>query len=444
MSGFDDWDTEDADWITGGTNSDFEFKEIPWENGQPFQPTHKSKLKMKISIPLRILSGIGLVFLVGLSLVVFQAGKDVNDKAADPRVDPSSAAPIELGRGGETSAQRVQDFQMELDVSGEVNSNEASNQLPSRNGRVVGTEISFLSFNVCKSNCTAPAPEWEVRRQRIANVIIDSNVSVIGLQEVTNWQVKGGRTQWNDIQDLVAAAGFVAPAISAKFINCGGDGNEGCVDTARILFNANDLVQMQTDSGEPAAGYDSLGGIAKGIDPEARDRSVAWAYLQAPLEKQILAISLHMDSDKSDISEQSRVEVAQQINAWIEGTNQLVGIQPDAVVLMADLNSYDARQPVGAQTILAQSGWQDGITASRSMNTMYSTINYTPDTRHFGGWPPKPRYFNRLATRIDYIFVSGEARLLEYEVMIWLKSNGQFDEDYQASDHQSVRVIVKI
>ena len=109
---------------------------------------------------------------------------------------------------------------------------------------------------------------------------------------------------------------------------------------------------------------------------------------------------------------------------------------------MADLNSYEERQPDGAQSLLRQAGWLDAWNAPDRRNIMFSTINYTPDTRQYGGWPPRPRPFSEFATRIDYIFALGDVKLVNYEVMMWLNPDDTFDSDYQASDHQSVRATL--
>lgn len=353
---------------------------------------------------------------------------------------------MDLGEdSGGTFAQEIprnpdSDINSNQDDQGEFNSGEPATAIKA-NGV---SEITFLTFNTCHSDCKGPAPSWDMRRERIANVIVESGAEVIGLQEVTNWQVASSTTQWNDIQNLVSTDGFVGPLISEEFNDCAKSQNDPCVDTARILFNSKQLDQSKTVNGLPAAGYATLGAIAPGIELNARNRSVAWAYLLNSEGKSILTISLHMDSDKTAGAESARREVAQRLNLWIEDLNQRLGIEPSAVVLMADLNSYDARQPEGAQTVLLREGWIDAWDTPDRRNIMYSTINYTPDTQQYGGWPPRPRLFSEIATRIDYIFARGNVEVVDYEVMLWLNADGTFDVNYQASDHQSVRAILAV
>ena len=57
--------------------------------------------------------------------------------------------------------------------------------LVARPAAAAGTLV-FASWNVCKVGCAAPAPSWEIRRDRVARVIAESGADVIGLQEATN------------------------------------------------------------------------------------------------------------------------------------------------------------------------------------------------------------------------------------------------------------------
>lgn len=304
------------------------------------------------------------------------------------------------------------------------------------------SSIAFVTFNVCHARCKDPAPNWDTRRERVATVIVNSGADVLGLQEVTNWTVGSSETQWTDIQTLVAKDGFVGPEVNEKFNECVRPVQVTCVDTSRILFNQVNINQVTTKQGVPAAGYTTLGSIAPSIDSKSRNRTVAWAYLEGAETEPFLVFSMHMDSDKTAGVEESRRAIAKQLDFWVENLNQEIGIEPVAAVLLADLNSFDARQPEGAQYILRQNGWIDSWYAPVQRNIMFSTVNYTPDTRHYGGWPPKPRLYKEAATRLDYIFARGRASFEDYEVLVWLKADGTFNGDFQASDHQPVRATL--
>ena len=108
------------------------------------------------------------------------------------------------------------------------------------------------------------------------------------------------------------------------------------------------------------------------------------------------------------------------------------------LVIGGDFNSYQRRQPHGAQQVLADAGLIDGYSAPVKVNGNYSTVNYTPKTRKFKGFPPRPYFYARNTTRIDYIFSSVAPR--RHEVVLHLTGNGLFDNAYRASDHNMVMV----
>lgn len=306
-----------------------------------------------------------------------------------------------------------------------------------------GERLTFLSFNVCKSECASPAPSWDVRRDRVARVIAESGASVVGVQEATNWSVTHAKTQWDDIQNLVTPAGYVSATPVERFNDCSYRKGRVCTNSPRLLWKASEVTGLTTPDGTPLAGYTTLGAIAPGIEASAASRAVAWAYLQGGRTGPFLALSMHMPTEKDAIREQARVAVANGLDQWIATLGQVTGMRVATTVLMADLNSYDIRQPQGAQTVLKSAGWQDAWTAPSRRNITFSTINMAPDIAHFGGWPTKPRPYKRPATRIDYILAKGPVRFVDYEVMLWLRPDGTFDPAYQASDHQAVRAVIE-
>ena len=76
--------------------------------------------------------------------------------------------------------------------------------------------LVFASFNVCKIACAAPAPSWDIRRDRVARVIGESGAEVVGLQEATNNPTTTAKTQVADIQTLLAPAGYVSPVLTVE------------------------------------------------------------------------------------------------------------------------------------------------------------------------------------------------------------------------------------
>lgn len=335
--------------------------------------------------------------------------------------------------------------------------------------QVGGKTLTFLSFNMCKSECAAPAPEWSVRRDRIARVISESGASVVGVQEATSNDVAtainpdyvpilGGAPvqyksieQWEDIERRIAPAGYKSPEIDKKNNVCISWGGKNppvsvqCTSSPRIYYKDSVVTQMVNAAGQPAAGFTSLGLIAPGVSSESTYRAVAWAYFDSPGTGPFLAVSLHMTNEKEQFAEDDRNAIARALAPWADSLNARMGINSATTVLMADLNSFKDRQPRGAQFILSKNGWKDAWNAKKRINIQYSTINVTPDTRKFGGWPLKPhmRWDKGVGTRIDYIFAKGPVTFTEYEVMLWTNRDGTFNIDYQASDHQAIRAVVK-
>jgi endonuclease/exonuclease/phosphatase family metal-dependent hydrolase len=310
--------------------------------------------------------------------------------------------------------------------------------------RSTGPTLSFLTFNVCKSDCAPPAPSWDVRRDRVARVINESGASVVGVQEATNWGVTHAKTQWQDIQDLTAPAGYVAPAITYDSDECAYRKHVACTHTARLLFRSSEVRQVVTPNATASAGFARLQSIVSGLDGISAIREVGWAYLEGLNGTgPFLAVSIHLPNEKDATREAARVAVAAGMLGWVDAMNAAHGLPGTPVVLLADLNSYVARQPNGAQKVLTNGGWLDAWSAPSTRNRQYSSINLTPQTRQWGGYPPRPYVFrNRPATRIDYILARGGVSVLDYEVVVHLLADGSFDPEYQASDHQAVRAVL--
>jgi endonuclease/exonuclease/phosphatase family metal-dependent hydrolase len=318
-------------------------------------------------------------------------------------------------------------------------------------------DLVFGTYNVCKTECAAPAPSWEERRERVARVLTEFGLDVVGVQEATNYAVANAPTQWEDVQRLVAPAGYVAPRIPQTENACRrprdarGElaGPSPCKNTAGLLFRSSTVQQAESANGTSTAGITTTGDIAP-VPGDAGRRSVMWAYLQGASTRPFLAVSLHADTAKDVATENARMALGRGLGAWATAMNAGRGFPGAPVVLMADLNSFAKRQPDGAQAQLRVTGWIDAFSAPVKRNIQYSTINYNPALADGFGFPRKPYTFrkttrNRLgaATRIDYIFAIGGTPL-DYEVVIRLNADGTFNEDYRGSDHQMVRATIRL
>lgn len=312
---------------------------------------------------------------------------------------------------------------------------------PAHANSITGPALVFVEWNVLKANEPAPVPSWSERRVVIGRVLSESGADVIGLNEATEHPVAESRSQWTDIQQLVAPAGYVAPTL---------DSNEctfraPCTHTSALLFRASTVEQVTFSNGTPDAGATRLGSMVPGLSEDGGLRMVVWAYLRGRNGTgPFLAIAAHLPTQKDEVHENDRMVWARGLTGWVQAMNAQRGIDVPAV-LMADLNSYAFRQPQGAQFVLEQAGWRDAyVTAQTKLGARYATINVTPSTRNAAGFPPKPYAYSskRAPTRIDYIFTLGAATATEYETVVRLLPDGTFDPQFRGSDHNMIRARV--
>lgn len=321
-------------------------------------------------------------------------------------------------------------------------------------GTVSSSALVFASYNVCKVNCSPPAPAWDDRRDRVARTIIEAGVDVVGLQEVTHQPTTHAKTQFLDLQQLTAPFGFVSPTYTAESDTCRwrAEDPHPCTHTTGLLFNRRTVRQVDTPNGKPSAGTLPASAIVAGLTADSAPRKVTWAYLSGIQGGgPFLAISLHTSTLKDSANEQSRIALGHELGRWVDRMNAEHAMIGVPAVLMADLNSYRRRQPNGIQQVLVDEGWTDAAAAPTRRNVQYSTINYNP-LLAVGeqGFPRSPYVFRTSprhpeldATRIDYVMVWGSGvTVLDYEVVIRLRADGSFDPDYQGSDHQMVRATL--
>jgi endonuclease/exonuclease/phosphatase family metal-dependent hydrolase len=316
--------------------------------------------------------------------------------------------------------------------------------------------LTFASWNVCKVDCGDQAPAWDVRRERVARVINESGADV-GIQEAKNTATSFAPTQVADIRNLIAPAGYQLPVFPNSANQCARPRNAAgrlvgpspCGNTSALFYRSSTVDQVTLANGLPSAGIAQLGSIAEGQDANSARRSVMWSYLQGRNGTgPFLAISLHAASDKSGTGEASRVVLGQSLGNWVAQMNTIHGMTGTPAVLMADLNSFDSRQPQGIQKQLTNTGWVDSFTAPTKTNIRYSTVNQSMKYR-LTGFPTVPRMQKTTkknplgaAPRIDYIMSLGaKVRPLSYEVVVYLNGRS-FDPAYQGSDHQMIRATL--
>lgn len=305
------------------------------------------------------------------------------------------------------------------------------------------SSLTFATFNIAKVSAPAPAPGWDVRRERVARVVAESGADVVGLQEASWEPTPYAKTQVLDVANLLKGVGYVAPTLTKASQQCAWTKEDPhkCIHTAALFFRASTVQQAPTPQGD-SAGVLNEGMIAAGLDADSAKREVAWAYLRpAAGGATFLAISVHTTNFRDAAHEAGRVAFAAALGGWADAWNAQHGLPGAPVVLMADLNSFDMRQPAGAQQVLRGSGWTDAAAAPARKNDRFSTINVNPLTGATG-WPQVPYQFKRPATRIDYVFTRGAIAPTSYEVVLHLNADGSFNCEYQASDHQMVRAVL--
>lgn len=318
------------------------------------------------------------------------------------------------------------------------------------------TTLVAASWNICKPQC-ATGPTWEERQQRLVNTFAYANADILGLQEVTNIRTSTHKTQLANVTSMLAPLGYSHPTYSVENNECRRPRDENnqlagpspCDNTAAIFFKNDRIQQVAADS--ETAGITMISSIAPVALLESGARSVAWALLEDKKTGKIfLAISLHTSNAKTPEAETDRVILGQYLEPWSLAKAASLGHPNVPVILMADLNSYQKRQPNGIQTVLTNNNWVDSFSAPIKRNASYSTVNYRNDSR--SGFPAKAKKFKKTkknpqgyATRIDYVMALGpDVEFTEYETVIFLDSKNFFIKDYQASDHQMVKTVLTL
>lgn len=339
--------------------------------------------------------------------------------------------------------------------------------------------LRVATYNVCKVNCKGGTWSWSNRRMTVARILSALEADVIAVQETPTLPYNG-TTQWADLAGLMAARGL---RVASMEDGC----SEGCTRDSHLYYKPESIEVLQglmgpTDDPAPpqpcmkywerrdnlsprprdpwyhdwyelgcrrhlewepteerATGMISqrdLSGIAWG---GIQDRNLSWAFMrQRATGRVFLAVSVHLPNEKTALGERIRRTVSTNLPGWAAALTRDLGHPDIPVVVAGDLNSYQQRQPAGAQAILAKSGYTDGFDAKDRVNERYATVNKNGVINaRFGGWPTQPYKYNRSATRIDYVFARGMVPQ-RYELFIRLNGDGTFDERYRASDHNPV------
>jgi endonuclease/exonuclease/phosphatase family metal-dependent hydrolase len=292
--------------------------------------------------------------------------------------------------------------------------------------------IRVATYNVMKTTRLKAKWSWTKRRVAFVNTVRDASPDVLAVQEA-NLQRWGGSTHLEDVRGLLGGLGY--QITSTDYSQC----TLGCTRGAHLFFKPSRMSLATLPSGAPAAGMAGMSTIAQVDFGGTQDRNASYAFL-TPVgsARTTLFISVHLPTEKTAQGERLRVAVASRLRPWADELIAGSGLAGVNIVIGGDFNSYQRRQPYGAQQVLASAALIDGYAAPVTVNGNYSTVNYTPKTRKYKGFPPRPYFYRRDTTRIDYIFSTVAPQ--RHEVVLHLTSKGKFDNQYRASDHNMVLV----
>ena len=302
--------------------------------------------------------------------------------------------------------------------------------------------LTFATFNIAKPNSSS-LPSWKKRRDAIARSINESNSDVIGIQEATGIQVvgEGGARMrhWQDVKTMAAKGGYVSTKIEEDSCK-----SSSCVNTAKILFKADKVRQVELPNGMSSAGRGRLSDVSEGLR-YAKNREFSWAYLEGLNGTgTFLAISMHLNNQTNARGKKDRDLVGKELTKWVDELNEARGLTGVPMVLMGDLNSYLKREPKGMIYRLLENGWKDSFNSPVNEFKFFEdayTTSYTGNSQ--SGWPKRPITSSN-PVRIDYVMYKGEFLQADaYQVALRLKEDGTFDNKYRGSDHMMVQAIIR-
>lgn len=292
--------------------------------------------------------------------------------------------------------------------------------------------VRVATYNICKSTCGTGKHSWAKRRKALVNEVRRADPDVLAVQEANTATWRGTR-QIDDVRRMFRPAGY---EIASTRYTCA----TGCTRGAHIFYKPDRMsLSSLPDKHMASAGMASLATIAGKKFGKIQDRAVSWAFLTPRgSSRPTLYVSVHLVTQQTKQGERLRVATARNLDSF---TRQLVaraGLRNPPIVVAGDFNSFARRQPHGAQAIMTASGFKDGYTAPVKENADIGTVNITPKTAKYQGFPPKPYRYQGSPTRIDYVFSTVDP--LRHEVVVRLTKTGRFDDRYRASDHNMVLV----
>jgi endonuclease/exonuclease/phosphatase family metal-dependent hydrolase len=287
-----------------------------------------------------------------------------------------------------------------------------------------GTKLRVGTWNVNSVAATKswPGYTWRDRRTRVATAISASGAAIVATQELTTADTGSGKSQWEDLRDLLAQPTYGGYAMANPEVGPAGPGG---TKGAHIFFKPGVATRLD-------GGIVSAKSITSSWPSGLTDRFFSWAKFQhIATGKTFVVVSAHLPSGDTTALSDLRIREARAIDAYVSAR-----ASGAPVILMGDLNSSFAESPAGAQRTFFDLGYRDAASALKVSGVRYSTANITGqiDNTAVRGYPFTAYKYKYAAPRIDYIFVKnggGAWAFLNRLVLV----DGKFVRAQQGSDH---------
>lgn len=302
-----------------------------------------------------------------------------------------------------------------------------------RSAASTSSVVHVATYNIAKSTIGKGKFSWSHRRKALVRAVNSASPDVLLVQEA-NTKLWHGIKHVEDVRNLMASIGY--RITSTNYNSC----TPGCTRGAHIFYDPKRMALSNLPNDDVTVGMTGLSVIAQTWHSSIQDRGVSWAFL-TPIgsSRATMYVSVHLPTQKNAVGEALRVAIAKRLRPWANAIIRASGLAKAELVIGGDFNSYDRRQPAGAQDVVAEAGLIDGYTAPVKVNFHFGSINNAPKIAKYKGFPPRPYYYAKIdPCRIDYIFST--VKPLRHEIVLRLTKSGKFDNAYRASDHNMVLV----
>ncbi|MFT4217123.1 MAG: endonuclease/exonuclease/phosphatase family protein [Micropruina sp.] len=307
--------------------------------------------------------------------------------------------------------------------------------------------LRVASFNVRCANCSRVSringreKRWEKRRAKVVSQIRAEKVDVIALQEASPGRLVGKKI--SQFEDLTKRLGSSYRLTNSNRYGCAKSTtykrctkvNNGASADVRIVYKTRRLALIDQGS--------------KQLDEEkatSGPRFLAWAIFRDKTDgRKFFFANTHVEPGQSSATRAVRAKQAAMIVAEIKAKNRghlpVVMTGDFAATKLSSANQvYDALMnsglvidPLGNSHLMKSASH---AIVDKLINTKYDTLN------NFEARPTS-REGSDLGAYIDYILTSTAIRVLEYKVVLSLKSNGEF-AGVIPSDHNMVRATIRL